>query len=300
MLQRTITGAFIVLFTVAFVLLKQVSNLFFDAFALIIMYISLYEVLGAYKVAKKKTNPVLLYFMPIVIALVFYFADSMLETILYNMISVVALFVALITVDIIEFAIHRKNNTTEKNVSVLNQSLFDKTKNSLCIYAYPILPLLFIFAVNHLPYEVGYIGIVLIFAVAMMTDTMAYLVGKFFGKKKFIPEVSPKKTIAGVFGGFLGGVIAALTCFFVFYYTDIFSALKIIGKTNSLVMLLIIGVVGSYINQLGDLVASAMKRKVGLKDFSNVFPGHGGFMDRVDGLMFVSILIYLILALVFV
>ena len=55
---------------------------------------------------------------------------------------------------------------------------------------------------------------------------------------------------------------------------------------------LIIGVVGSFITQLGDLIASAYKRKHGIKDFSNVFPGHGGFMDRVDGLMFNSVLIY--------
>ena len=60
---------------------------------------------------------------------------------------------------------------------------------------------------------------------------------------------------------------------------------------------LIIGVVGSYINQLGDLIASSLKRKVGLKDYSNIFPGHGGFMDRVDGQMFVAVFVYLILTM---
>jgi phosphatidate cytidylyltransferase len=68
----------------------------------------------------------------------------------------------------------------------------------------------------------------------------------------------------------------------------------------SLVVLLIIGFVGAYITQLGDLVASALKRKVGIKDFSNVFPGHGGFMDRVDGLMFVSVFVYVVLTMVFI
>ena len=300
MLQRSITGFFIVLFTVAFVLLKQVSNLFFDAFALIIMYVSLYEVIGANKIARKKINALALYFVPILVFLAYYFAESTLIALLYNVLIVITLFVYLMTVDIIEFAIHRRNNTTEKNISVLNQSLFDKTKNSLCVYAYPIFPLTFIFAINHLPYELGYVGIVLMFSVAMMTDTMAYLVGKFFGKKKFIPEVSPKKTIAGVFGGFLGGIIAALACFFIFYYTDIFFVLNMAGKTVSLVVLLIIGFVGSFITQLGDLVASALKRKVGIKDFSNVFPGHGGFMDRVDGLMFVSVFVYVVLTMVFI
>ena len=61
-----------------------------------------------------------------------------------------------------------------------------------------------------------------------------------------------------------------------------------------------IGIFGAYITQLGDLIASALKRKVDLKDYSNIFPGHGGFMDRVDGQMFVSVLTYLILLFFFV
>ena len=60
---------------------------------------------------------------------------------------------------------------------------------------------------------------------------------------------------------------------------------------NMKFVFLIIGVVGSYINQLGDLIASSLKRKVGLKDYSNIFPGHGGFMDRMDGLCCVALVL---------
>ena len=70
--------------------------------------------------------------------------------------------------------------------------------------------------------------------------------------------------------------------------------------TKSITAFAIIGFVGSYANQLGDLIASAYKRKAGIKDFSNIFPGHGGFMDRVDGMMFVSVVIYITLTLLFV
>ena len=210
------------------------------------------------------------------------------------------LVVYLLTNDIIELARDRKNGTTEQNVAVLNQSLFEKTKNSMMVYAYPLLPLSFMFALNHLPYDVGYIGIILIFVVSMLTDTCAYFVGRLWGRTKFIPEVSPKKTIAGVVGGFAGGIIGALVCYFVFYYTNLFPVLQLAGKGASISAFLIIAVAGSYINQLGDLIASAYKRKVGIKDFSNLFPGHGGFMDRVDGMMFVSVFVYIILALFFV
>ena len=79
-----------------------------------------------------------------------------------------------------------------------------------------------------------------------------------------------------------------------------FPVLQIAGKGASISAFLIIAVAGSYINQLGDLIASAYKRKAGIKDFSNIFPGHGGFMDRVDGMMFVSTVIFIVLSLFFV
>ena len=300
MLQRTITGAVIFLITLAFVLLKQIHALFFDAFILVLIYGALYEIISTYKHSEKKINKIALYAMPALMCLMFNLIKNPYKAMTLNILSVMILVVYLLTNDIIELARDRKNGTTEQNVAVLNQSLFEKTKNSMMVYAYPLLPLSFMFALNHLPYDVGYIGIILIFVVSMLTDTCAYFVGRLWGRTKFIPEVSPKKTIAGVVGGFAGGIIGALVCYFVFYYTNLFPVLQLAGKGASISAFLIIAVAGSYINQLGDLIASAYKRKVGIKDFSNLFPGHGGFMDRVDGMMFVSVFVYIILALFFV
>ena len=300
MLTRTITGAVIFLVSLAFVLLKQVHALFFDAFVLIVMYAALHEVILAYKTVGQKPNDIALYCVPALMCLVFNVVKSPYTALVLSLCIAMVLLVYLLSNDIVEMGIHRKRGTTEPNVSVLNQSLFEKTKISMMIYAYPILPLSFMFALNHLPYEVGYIGIILIFAVSMLTDTCAYFVGRLWGKTKFIPEVSPKKTVAGVFGGLIGGIIGTLACYFVFYYTDLFSVLSIAGKGASISAFLIIAVIGSYINQLGDLIASALKRKIGIKDFAQIFPGHGGFMDRVDGMMFVSTFIYIILTLFFV
>ena len=300
MLKRTITGGIIFLVTVAFVLLKMVSPLFLDAFILLVSLASLYEMINAYKLIDKHPNKIALYVVPVLLCVSYIFAPSVHIAFALNALVAVVLLIYLLTNDIMVLAKDRKMGTTEPNISVLNQSLFEKTKISMMIYAYPLLPLSFMFAINHLPYEIGYIGIVLVFTIAMLTDTCAYLVGRAFGKSKFVPEVSPNKTVAGVVGGFIGGIVGSLACYFIFYYTDMFSVLNIAGQGVSITAFLIIAVLGSFINQLGDLIASAFKRKINLKDYGKIFPGHGGFMDRYDGTMFVAVLVYLVLVVFFV
>lgn len=300
MLKRTLTGSVIFLVTLGFVLLKMVSPYFMDAFILIIALASLHEMINAYKIIDKSPNKVALYSVPVLMCAAYIFAPTFLMAFALNCLIAVALLIYLLTNDIVDLANNRRRGLTEQNVSVLNQSLFEKTKVSMMIYAYPLLPISFLFGINHLPYEIGYIGIILVFVIAMLTDTCAYLVGRAFGKKKFVPEVSPNKTVAGLVGGFLGGIIGSLACYFIFFYTDLFTVLNVAGQGVSITAFLIIAVFGSFINQLGDLIASAFKRKINLKDYGNIFPGHGGFMDRYDGTMFVAVLVYLVLVVFFV
>ena len=300
MLKRTITGGIILLVTVAFVLLKMVSPLFMDAFILLISIASLYEMINAYKLIDKIPNKVALYAVPVLMCVSYIFAPTVLMAFALNCLIAVALLMFLLSNDIADLARQRKLGTTEQNVSVLNQSLFEKTRVSMLIYAYPLLPISFMFGINHLPYEIGYIGIILVFVIAMLTDTCAYLFGRAFGKKKFVPEVSPNKTVEGVVGGFIGGIIGSLACYFIFFNTNIFSVLNVAGQGVSITAFLIIAIIGSFINQLGDLIASAFKRKINLKDYGKIFPGHGGFMDRYDGTMFVAVLVYLVLVVFFV
>lgn len=300
MLKRIITGSVIFIFTLAFVLLKQVSVLFFDLFAFVIMFASVYETISAYKKANNKTCEIGLYIVPVLICGTWYLPiDHYLAFMIEALIALV-LVLTTITTEIVVYAKQRKMGTTEQNVEILNKSLFNLTKNTMQIFAYPILPLSFLFALNHMSYEIGYIGIVLVFAVSMLTDTCAYFIGRACGRHKFIPEVSPNKTIEGVVGGFIGGLIGAFVCYFIFYYSQLFDVLVLAGKAKSIISFALIGLVGAFANQLGDLIASAQKRKIGIKDYSNLFPGHGGFMDRVDGQMFVTVLTYIILTLFFV
>lgn len=298
MKKRLPTSIFILVFTIGFVLLRQFSLLFFDAFALIMMLGSVIEIVRVKKKQNQKIDMWLLFAVPLALFAIFAFAKGK-HILTLSLILVVVSVLYLLTFEIFAYAKARKLN---ENVPVeeINAHLFDRTKNTMMVFVYPILPLSFMFVINHLGYEVGYMGIILIFAIAMMTDTFAYLIGCALGKRRFIPEVSPKKSIAGVFGGFFGGILGATLVFLFFYFTKWFDILNIVSLCKSIPAFVILGFVGSYANQLGDLVASAYKRKAGIKDFSNIFPGHGGFMDRVDGMMFDSIVIYIVLSLFFV
>ena len=298
MKKRLPTSIAILIITIGFVLLRQFSVLFFDALVLSIMLGSIIEMVRANKKQNKKIDLGLLLIVPIVECLIFNLAKGK-EIILYNIVLVLFSILYLLTVEIFIYGKNRKNNI-EQDAEEINAHLFDRTKNTLMIFAYPILPLVFMFVLNHIGYELGYLAIVLMFTVAMMTDTFAYLIGCGFGKRKFIPEVSPKKSIAGVVGGFIGGIIGVALVFVFFYFTNWFIILNDANLTTSIVAFALIGVIGSYANQLGDLIASAYKRKVGIKDFSNIFPGHGGFMDRVDGMMFVACVVFVALSLFFV
>ncbi len=297
MLKRTITGAVILLITALFVVLKQFNPIFFDIYILIMSYGSLYEMYKAHQMSGKEADFACLFFVPALTCIIFNIIEDTSKAVLYIGLLALAVMMVVLVEEIGTFAKDRKFGTTEKNISVLNQSLFHKTKATMMVFAYPILPFMLFMALNHIIYDLAYIGLIASFAISMLTDTCAYLVGKFCGKRKFIPEVSPNKTIAGVVGGFIGGLIGSLACFFIFYYTSLFDLASFGGKGLIVTIFILIGIFGSLINQLGDLIASAYKRKHNIKDFSNIFPGHGGFMDRADGLMFNASLIYIVFML---
>ncbi len=121
---------------------------------------------------------------------------------------------------------------------------------------------------------------------AWMTDTFAYFTGKFLGKHKLCPNVSPNKTIEGAVGGVIGNMIACTVMFIIFdkfFFTV---------HTLALWQIIIISAVLSVVSMFGDLSASLIKRNHGIKDFGNIFPGHGGVMDRIDSCLFVLPALY--------
>lgn len=121
----------------------------------------------------------------------------------------------------------------------------------------------------------------LIFICAWSTDTFAYFTGRAFGKHKLIPHVSPNKTIEGSIGGIIGAMLVSII--YLFVVNKIFEF-----NINWLQLGLLIGLIGSVFSQIGDLAASAIKRDAEIKDFGWIFPGHGGFMDRFDSVIFIA------------
>ena len=131
-------------------------------------------------------------------------------------------------------------------------------------------------ALRQLPDGLAWVWVALIATWA--ADSLAYFVGRALGRRKLWPRHSPKKTWEGLFGGIAGGIIGAVVVALIFG----------LNWTTTLVIGAIIPIAGLF----GDLAISMMKREVGVKDSSNLFPGHGGFLDRTDSVLFVSVVVF--------
>lgn len=124
---------------------------------------------------------------------------------------------------------------------------------------------------------------------AWMSDAFAYFGGRFFGKHKLAPKISPKKTIEGVISGTLGCILANVILY------AIFDNLVFAEPHNNYLTIILMSIPLSLIGVCGDLTFSALKRNYEIKDFSNLVPGHGGVMDRFDSEVFVLVSIYAII-----
>ncbi len=157
---------------------------------------------------------------------------------------------------------------------------------------YPSLFLICMALVNSFSGDKGFIGLLLIFVISPCADTFAYLVGMTYNKirkgkaKKLCPKLSPKKTIAGAIGGIVGGAVGAIVVQAIFNPQ--------LGLPLPYLVMSAIGIGASILTEVGDLYESYIKRQVGLKDMGKIMPGHGGVMDRIDGICFASVFMYIV------
>lgn len=167
---------------------------------------------------------------------------------------------------------------------IFHHKTFNPIDISLTIFGMLYVPFLLSFVVLTRNLDYGLYYIWFIFIGAWGTDTFAYFTGVFFGKKKLMPSISPKKTLEGSVGGIAGCIIVTvLYGIIINNYIDnhiIQSHLVIIGALNGIVA------------QIGDLGASAVKRYVNIKDFGSIIPGHGGILDRFDSILFIAPVVY--------
>ena len=124
----------------------------------------------------------------------------------------------------------------------------------------------------------------MLFICAWGADTGAYFAGRFFGKHKLAPVLSPKKTVEGLIGGVVAAIVLTVVLYLVLYNHLPNNWVKCIG---SVTLLTLAGVIG-------DITASYIKRDAGIKDYGKLMPGHGGVMDRFDSVLFIAPIVYII------
>ncbi|MCQ2978425.1 MAG: phosphatidate cytidylyltransferase [Clostridia bacterium] len=142
--------------------------------------------------------------------------------------------------------------------------------------------------------------LLVLFAIAWGADTGGYIVGCAIGKHKLCEKLSPKKTYEGAVGGLLFSTAIALVVVFVYntyFNLGIMDKFWTMSEPINVLKMSILFICLSVFAQIGDFIASSFKRFVGIKDYSNIMPGHGGFVDRFDSVLFVAPMLYLIIIL---
>jgi len=181
----------------------------------------------------------------------------------------------------IDFVIERKKYA-------LNDLLY-----TFLIFLYPMMLCACFLYINHTAGNL--LGIFYVILVTSLSDAFALFAGMLFGKKKLIEDVSPKKTVAGLYGAYFGGLVGATVVLLLFDVFGVFASFGKVGLLHlsdtlsiSIPIYYVLAVLSTTLAVFGDLAASLLKRKMGIKDFGKIFPGHGGVMDRLDSLLFVA------------
>lgn len=171
-------------------------------------------------------------------------------------------------------------------ITNLKTNIVDIAVTFLGIF-YIVIFLMYIPVINE-NLEHGKILIWYLFITSWGTDIFAYAIGRRWGKHHFT-EISPKKTIEGCIGGILGAVILTLI------YS--FACQQLFNIQFNYILVVIFTIILSVLSQIGDLTASSIKRYTGIKDFSNLIPGHGGMLDRIDSCIFTAPFAYFLFIL---
>ncbi|MBR3300011.1 MAG: phosphatidate cytidylyltransferase [Clostridia bacterium] len=155
------------------------------------------------------------------------------------------------------------------------------------ILAYTAYPMILSYAFSSLggiiSFESGIYYLLLLVNFASVCDTGAYFVGSFLGKHKLCPNISPKKTVEGSIGGIAASLIVSLilaACY---------------GSHGNLAVTLAMTVLLCIVGMMGDLFASVIKRRAGIKDYGNLIPGHGGILDRFDSMLLIAPILYMLM-----
>lgn len=283
MKQRTITA---VIMFVVLVPLLYLGGWFFTCLGMVLSYIAGYELLKMME-KEDRTFKRLKYVVPLY--------NALLVLIFKLDQSLVVPLVILTILSFLALGIFRPKFSIKSTISLIFVYLYSGLLLGLTLS----LRLLSHYAL----YETGYTEFlnrgfylfVYLLITVMFTDMGAYFIGCSIGKHKLCPTISPKKSVEGAIGGIvIGTLFGFLFYFLVNKYVVSFSFFGFDTKYEWLIVL-IVTILLTVATEIGDLVASKLKRHYDIKDYGNLFPGHGGVMDRFDSLIFAGALLYALL-----
>lgn len=182
------------------------------------------------------------------------------------------------------------------------KTTLESTAYSLLALIFPSVFLVVLCGVNHMP-SYSELGILFVFVLCPFADCFAFLFGMLFGKKwpmKMAPHVSPNKTVIGGIGGLIGGAVGAVLLFYTYLLFSNWGLLPqedIFEHSVNLILFIGLGVLTAVFAEIGDLVESAVKRRLGIKDMGKILPGHGGVLDRIDSALYASLIVCFVLVL---
>ena len=270
MRKRIISGAVYVGILTAFFLLRElVYSRIFDLFIYFLMVAGTFEIARATKMLTIKGS----FYLSILYALALIPTYYMFEHILffgYGKLAVLYLFALMVVINLV--------------LGIILNAEPKKLFWTILLYVYPALLLYLMFLTNDTNVH-AFTMLILAFVISPISDTFAYFVGSKIGGKKLCPRLSPKKTWSGAIGGTIGGILSSVIVYFIFKPQ--------INSNSPVMFFLLLGIIASIANIFGDLFESFIKRKVGIKDMGKIMPGHGGVLDRIDGTMFVMLVIYI-------
>ena len=311
-MKRFLTALILIAAFAAFVVMRALAGTFgiyaFDTLILLVLGVGTWEVCNARKLNRRGANVVVALIVEGLIYMFYVIGQQVLTNqlpwwlqLIVSLVIIVifVLFIGLSNMIDKKFA---KECTLQKKD--LNKEAWGGALDLVYMLIYPGVFFACAVLLNHMINDdIGLFGLLLVIFISCLTDIFAYVTGMLLGKgsAKMAPKISPKKTWVGFVGGLFGGMLGALIAVWIISANQTISG-RLVDLTGDAYLtqavFLIVGLAGAVITTMGDLYASYVKRKSGIKDFGHILPGHGGVMDRVDGIILNVPFILLIMGII--
>lgn len=310
MKERFITGIILAVLVGVVFLTKIVINstIIFDLFLAMIVIIAAMEFASILKKGNRPSFKYVITLYPIIVYGILFLTIKLELSVVISLLILIGSLIIVTFGTFLFSVIARKYTEREMRVRKIYTSntsfALTKALNTLIGLIYPTLLLSILFVLNHVKdfgyifadasTVLSYVSVIALFAafiIPAICDTFAYLTGTVFGGKKLAPTISEKKTISGAIGGVVWTSLILVVLYLIFSsgtgLMNVFIELNITWWH-----ILILGILGSIACTLGDLLESYFKRKANVKDSSDLLPGHGGVLDRVDGMMLSNVVVF--------